>query len=107
MKNEIRRIADAAWQIVIDPKANRIERLEALKLVAACKGILLPELNENFLSVRQVLQLRRAKQQIVERVLRQKAQRRKANRKQYVKRQLRELEATAESVGQETHGQDQ
>ena len=79
--NERRRIADEAWKIVVDPRANRIERIEALKLIAACKGVLLPDINEQWLTVKQVVQLRRAKQALVEKVLRRKERKRRANRR--------------------------
>src|SRR5579862_7275812 len=97
MKNELRRIADAAWQIALDAKASRIEKLEALKLVAAAKGVLLPELDERWLTVRQVTQLRQAKQQLVERVLRKKARRKRENRKAYLRRQIKTLEAAQQN----------
>lgn len=93
MTSETRRIADEAWKIVSDPRANRIERLESLKLIAATRGLLIPELDERWLTVRQVAELRRIKQQLVEKVLRRKERKRKANRKAYLKRRIRELEA--------------
>jgi hypothetical protein len=95
--SEIERIKCAAWEIIADPKANRIERLEALKLIAACKGLLLPDINEQWLSVRQVAQLRRIKQQLVEKVLARKERKQRVNRKQYIKRRIAELEAQKET----------
>ncbi len=96
MASALRQISGEAWKIVVDPRANRIERLEALKLIAACKGVLLPNLDERWLSVRQVCQLRHVKQQLVEKVLLRKARKKKANRKQYIKRRLKKLEARKE-----------
>lgn len=93
MKSELRRMADEAWKIALDTRASRIEKLEALKLVAAAKGVLLPELDERWLTVRQVTQLRQAKQQLVEKVLRQKAKRKRENRLHYLRKKLRTLEA--------------
>lgn len=93
---EIQRIKYAAWQIATDPRASRIERIEALKLVCAAKGILLPELDERFLSVKQITQLRRAKQALVEKALKRKERKRRANRKAYIRRRLK-AEAQAES----------
>lgn len=92
MKDEIKQLADEAWKIVLDPKSNRIEKIEALKLVAAARGILLPDLNESFLTVRQVCQLRAAKAELVKKVLKKKAARKVQNRKAYIRKQLREVE---------------
>lgn len=89
---ELQRIKYAAWEIVTDPKANRIERIEALKLIAAAKGLLLPDVNEQWLSVRQVAQLRRIKQQLVEQALARRERKKKANRKQYLRKRIAELE---------------
>jgi hypothetical protein len=74
-----------------------MEKLIALQLIAAAKGMLLPALDEKFLSVRQVCQLRRIQQELVERVLKGKARKAKANRKAYLKRRLRELETQPQS----------
>src|SRR5262245_16608167 len=90
---ELQKIKDAAWQIVADPRANRIERLDALKLVAGCKGVLLPDINEKWLTVRQVTQLRRIRQDLVEKALRKKARKQRENRRAYLRKRIRELEA--------------
>jgi hypothetical protein len=92
MASEVQRIKEFAWSIILDAKSNRMEKLIALQLIAAAKGMLLPTLDERFLSVRQVCQLRRIQQELVEKVLKRKARKAKANRKAYLKRRLRELE---------------
>jgi hypothetical protein len=92
--SEVQRIKEVAWQIIADPRSNRIEKLIALQLVAGCKGVMLPALDERFLSARQICQLRRIQQALVEKVLKQKARKAKANRRQYLRRRIRELEAT-------------
>jgi hypothetical protein len=89
---ELQRIKCAAWEIITDPISNRIERIEALKLIAAAKGLLLPDVNEQWLSVRQVAQLRRIKQQLVEKVLARKERKKKANRRQYLRKRIAVLE---------------
>jgi hypothetical protein len=105
LASEVQRIAEAAWEIVRDPRSSRIERLEALKLIAGCKGVLLPDINERWLSVRQVAQLRRVRQELVEKALRRKAARRKQNARAYIRRRLRELEQPqAALITQEEHG---
>jgi hypothetical protein len=93
MASEIQQIKDVAWGIIADPRATRIERLEALKLIAATRGLLIPELDERWLTVRQIAGLRRIKRDMVERVLKQKARKARANRKAYLRRRIRELEA--------------
>lgn len=90
---EVKRIAYEAWRIVTDPPANRIERIEALKILCACKGLLLPDVNEQWLSVRQVAQLRRIKQELVEKALQRRERKKKANRRGYLRRQLKALGA--------------
>ncbi|HZQ90368.1 MAG TPA: hypothetical protein VFA60_01090 [Terriglobales bacterium] len=103
MQRELRRIADEAWKIVLDTRSTRIEKLEALKLIAACKGVLLAELDERWLTVKQVCQLRQAKQQIVERVLRKKERRKRANRRAYLRRAIRAAEAQQEGHSEQIH----
>jgi hypothetical protein len=97
--SELKRIAEEAWKIALDPRASRVEKLEGLKLIAATKGILLPDIDERWLTVRQVCQLRNAKQRLLEKALRRKDRKRKANRKQYLKRRISELE----TEGNEKH----
>lgn len=92
--SEIKRIKEVAWQIIADPRSTRIEKLVALQLIASAKGMLLPALDEKFLSVRQICQLRRIQQELVEKVLQRKERKAKANRKQYLRRRIQELEAT-------------
>jgi hypothetical protein len=92
VKGELRRLADEVWKVVLDPRANRIERIEAAKLIAACKGVLLPCMDEQFLSVRQITQLRRIKEELTEKALRKKATRKRSNRRAYIRRSIRALE---------------
>jgi len=96
MKREVRRIADEAWKIVLDARSARIEKIEALKLIAAARGVLLPDINEQWLTVRQVCQLRKARQELVEKALRQKARRKVENRRARLRRKIRELKAKQE-----------
>ena len=96
MKQELKRIADEAWKIVLDPRSTRIEKLEGLKLIAAAKGVLLPDINEQWLTVRQVCQLRKARQELVEKALRKKARRKVENKRARLRRKIRELKAKQE-----------
>lgn len=107
MKSELRRVSDTAWSIIAHPHASRLEKIEALKLIAACKGVLLPDINEQFLTAKQVAQLRIAKRTLVEKALKRKERKRKANRKQYVRRRLKALEPEEDvgDTGEEQSGQ--
>lgn len=100
MASEIQRIKEVAWGIIADGRSNRMEKLIALQLIASAKGMLLPALDERFLSARQICQLRRIQQALVEKVLKQKARKAKANRKAYLRRRIQKLEAEAV----QTHG---
>jgi hypothetical protein len=91
-KTDLQRIVESAWSIVLHPKANRIEQLEGLKLVCAARGVLLPDISERWLSTQQAVQLRQAKQALIEKALNCKARRKRENRRAYLRRQLRSLE---------------
>ena len=93
MRQDFRPIVEAMLAILRDPRANRIERIECAKVLLSCYGQLLPDVNEDFLSVRQITQLRRAKQDIVERVLKKKAARKRQNRRAFLRRKIKSLEA--------------
>lgn len=90
---EVKRIRDLAWKVALHPGARRIEILEALKLIACLKGYWIPDINPEFLTDRQAKELRLAKSRIVENALRRREKLRTVNRKAYLKRRLRELEA--------------
>ena len=53
-------------------------------------------MDEKFLSARQICHLRRIQQELVEKVLKRKARKAKANRKQYLRRRIKELETAVE-----------
>ena len=89
---ETKKIAEQAWLIALNTKSSRWEKLTALTILCGCKGILLPNLDERFLSVRQVTQLRRIQEQLVGKALRRKAARKKQNARAYLRKRLRELE---------------
>ena len=92
MRKELKPITEAMMVIIDDPRSSRIERIECARVLLSCYGCLLPDINERWLSVKQITQLRRAKQDIVERVLRQKVVRKKQNRRAYLRRAIRTLE---------------
>lgn len=72
MKKHLEPVAAAMSAILEDPRASRIERIEAARVVLSCHGVLVPDVNETFLSVRQLTQLRAMRQETVARVLRKK-----------------------------------
>lgn len=96
MRNELKQLKAAMWTILSDPRASRIERIECAKVILSCHGRLIPDVNEEFLSVRQITQLRSMKQQVVARVLRQKERRKVENQRARLRRKIRELKAKQE-----------
>lgn len=92
MRKELKEVSAAMWAVIRDPKASRIERIEAGKIILSCHGCLIPDVNEEWLSARQIVKLRVLKQGIVERVLRRKDRRKRQNRRAYLRRQIRKAE---------------
>jgi hypothetical protein len=89
----------AMYSIVEDPRASRIEKIEAAKVIAAIAGVLLPDTSEGLLSTRQAVALRQAKKTIVEKMLARKERKRLENRRGYLKRKLRPLAAQPTQEG--------
>lgn len=79
----------AMYSIVEDPRASRIEKIEAAKVIAAIAGVLLPDVSEGLLSTRQAVALRQAKKTIVEKMLARKERKRLENRRGYLRRKLK------------------
>lgn len=100
----LKRLVQAMYAIVEDPRASRIEKIEAAKVVAACAGVLLPDTSEGLLSTRSAIALRQAKAAIVDKMVKHKERKRLENRKGYLKRKLRALQA-AETPSQEINEQ--
>ena len=95
------------FKIVEDPKASTFARIEAGKVVAACAGILLPDTSEHFLNTKQTIELRQAKQAIVEKMLRRKERIRLENRRQYLKRKIRQTTTKTAEKGHDETGSTQ
>jgi hypothetical protein len=85
----LRKLIEAMFLIIEDPRASRIERIESAKVIAACSGVLLPDTSEALLSTRQAVELRAARQAIAEKMARRKERKRLENRRGYLKRKLR------------------
>jgi len=94
MKTDLKPTVAAMAAIVSDPRAARIEKILAAQIILSAHGCLLPEINEQWLSVRQITQLRSVKQQIVGSVLKRKERRKKQNRRTYLRRRIKQLEET-------------
>ena len=90
--------------IVEDPRASRIEKIEAAKVIAACSGILLPDTSEALLSTRQAVELRAARQAIAEKMQRRRERKRLENRRGYLRRKLRNEQQPAHDVHAQPEG---
>ncbi len=90
----------AMYAIVEDPRASRIEKIEAAKVIAAIAGVLLPDTSEEFLSTRQAVQLRQAKEAIVTKMLARKERKRLENRRGYLKRKLKPAQQEETGIAQ-------
>ncbi len=86
----LKRLVEAMYAVIHDPRANRIERIEAAKVIAACSGVLLPDTSEALLFTRQAVELRQARQAIAEKMQRRKERKRLENRRTYLRRKLRQ-----------------
>jgi len=73
------------WKVLLDPRATRLERLEAGRIIAALYGVLAPSgIGEAALSTKAVAQLRAARVEIAERLFKRKRQKRGQNQRAYV-----------------------
>ena len=96
---QLTKLKNEMFKIVEDPRTSVFAKIEAAKVIAACAGILLPDTSEAFLSTRQAVELRQARQTIAERMLKRKERRRLENRRQYLKRKLATRSAQREENG--------
>jgi hypothetical protein len=93
MKKELQRIIDEAWRIVDDRPAKKLEKLEALRIIAACNGVWIGDVDERLLGPKEAFGLRQARQSLVARALGRKAARTKQNRRAYLRKKIARLEA--------------
>jgi len=96
----LKQLTTAMFAIIEDPRASRIEKIEAGKVIAACAGVLVPDTSESFLSTRQAVELRQAKQAIVTKMLRRKERKRLENRRAYLRRKLRTGSVLSNTAGE-------
>lgn len=85
----LKKLIEAMYSIIANPRASRIEMIEAAKVIAACSGVLLPDTSEALLSTRQAVELRAARAEIAEKMRRRKERKRLENRRGYLRRKLR------------------
>jgi LPS O-antigen subunit length determinant protein (WzzB/FepE family) len=90
----LKRLVEAMYAVLYDPRASRIEKIESAKVIAACSGVLLPDTSEALLSTRQAVELRAARQAIAEKMQKRKERKRLENRRSYLRRKLRAQEHT-------------
>ena len=103
MRGRLKQLNVEMWKVLLDPRATRLERLEAGRIIAALYGVLAPSgMGEGALSTKAVAQLRAARAEIAERLFKRKQQKRKQNQRAYVRRQIRELQQNTETNGSTT-----
>jgi hypothetical protein len=93
----LKKLIEAMYSIIANPRASRIEAIEAAKVIAACSGVLLPDTNEALLSTRQAVELRAARAEIADKIRRRKERKRLENRRGYLKRKLRRQDQQPEA----------
>jgi hypothetical protein len=103
MRRELKPVSEAMTVILADHRSSRIERILSAQIILSLHGCLLPAINEEWLSVKQVAQLRLWQRGVLERVLRKKAARKKQNRRTYLRRKIKELETQKETNGTAAH----
>ena len=92
MRGQLKELNIAMWNVLNDPRATRLERLEAGRIIAALHGILVTGIGESALSTKAAVQLRAAQAEIAERLFKRKQRRRGQNQRAYLRRQIRSLE---------------
>jgi hypothetical protein len=93
MRGRLKELNVEMWKVLLDPRATRLERLEAGRIIAALYGVLAPSgIGEAALSTKAVAQLRAARAEIAERLFKRKRQKRGQNQRAYVRRQIRHIE---------------
>lgn len=85
---QLTKLKAAMFAIVEDPRTSVYAKIEAAKVIAACAGVLLPDTGEAFLSTKQAVELRQARQAIATRMLKRKERKKLENRRQYLKKKL-------------------
>ena len=101
---QLTKLKTEMFKIVEDPRSSTYAKIEAAKVIAACAGVLLPDTSEAFLSTKQAIELRQARQAVAERMLKRKERRRLENRRQYLKRKI--AMQTAAPAQHEEEGKD-
>jgi hypothetical protein len=91
MQQELKRIAKAMAGVMDDPEATRLEKIEAGRISASVMGILIPFPLDTGVPDRLTNQLAMARKVITEKLFEERARKAIKNRRQYVRRRVREL----------------
>jgi hypothetical protein len=92
MRGQLKQLNVEMWKVLLDPRATRLERLEAGRIIAALHSVLVASGLGGGLSTKAAVQLQAARAEIAERLFRRKQQKRGQNQRAYVRRQIREQE---------------
>lgn len=91
MAQGLRRITKAMEAILADPKASRLEKIEAGRIAASAQGVLIPSALDAGVPTKLAAQLQLARRTIAEKLFEQRAKKVLKNRRQYVRRRITEL----------------
>ena len=96
MRGQLKQLNIEMWKVLTDPRASRLERLEAGRIIASLHGILVAGgLGESALSTRDAVALRAAQREIAEKLFKRKNQKKNQNRRRYLRRKIEALEVSA------------
>jgi hypothetical protein len=79
--------------ILLDPKASRVERIEAARVAASCLGLLVPSGLDSEVPTKLQIQLQAARRVIAEKLGLRRERISRKNRKAYLRRKIKALEA--------------
>ena len=87
----LNQIQQAMAAIVDDPRASKLERIEAARVALACSGLLAPDPLDKSLPTKLQIRLQAARAAIAEKLFEQREAKKLRNRKQYLQRRIAEL----------------
>ncbi|HEX4068184.1 MAG TPA: hypothetical protein VHZ09_19350 [Acidobacteriaceae bacterium] len=94
MTKELRQISKAMAAVLSDPKASRLERIEAARVAASVAGVLIPSPLDVAVPTKLGAQLQVARRVITEKLFEQRRKKAERNRKQYIRRRIGDLEGS-------------
>lgn len=88
--------------IVTDPKATKLERIEAARVIAACFGLVVPSAMESReVPTKLQIQVQAARRTVLEKLGLKKAAEARRNRRKYLKRKIAALEAAQQETNEQ------